>query len=735
MKRWAGVIAALSLSLAATACQDSDRAGAASGADLIPRAALFGDPAAASAAINPAGNTIAYLAPSNGYLNIWTMRADTLRDATPLTQDRTRGIRKFTWAETGNHILYQQDAAGDENWRLYVVDVETRQTRALTPEGARADIVGLTPAEPNIVMAAINDRDPAWFDLYRIDILTGERTLVERNTRNFGEYFVDRANRLRLAARTRPDGSAELWTRDAQGRWALFDNIPFDYVPSTRVLGFVAEGNSFLMLSSVDRSTAALVRVDMRSGAQAVLGENARADVVDVWQHPLTREPQAFASDYLRREWRPLDQTAARDIAFLDERLSGDPKVISRSRDDSVWIVLEEGPRTPGRTWLYQRNAETPRLTQIFDNRPALAGRDLARMIPLEIPSRDGLTLVSYLTLPTGADADNSGRPDEPLPLVLVVHGGPWSRDSYGFNPVHQWLADRGYAALSVNYRGSTGFGVSFLRAGNGEWGGRMQDDLSDAVQWAIQQGIAREDSVAIMGQSYGGYAAISGLAFTPKTFACGVSVVGPTNLVSLLNSIPPYWESFRSELYARVGNPTTQAQMLRDRSPLNSAHLITSPLLIAQGARDPRVPRAESDLLSESMRGRETPFVYLLYPDEGHGLARPQNRRSFYASAEVFLSNCLGGAAQPLTAADFEGASVQVVSGAGFIEGLSALAPQAPAQPRPPARPTRLPRATAPLDLKGAGQDNEAAADAPIATRPYGPQQVDTAAPPPRGD
>jgi dipeptidyl aminopeptidase/acylaminoacyl peptidase len=293
-------------------------------------------------------------------------------------------------------------------------------------------------------------------------------------------------------------------------------------------------------------------------------------------------------------------------------------------------------------------------------------------MHPREIPARDGLTLVSYLTLPPGSDPDGDGVPDQPVPMVLLVHGGPWARDGYGFNRAHQWLANRGYAVLSVNFRGSTGLGKDFLNAGNLEWGAAMHDDLIDAVEWAVDQGIAIRDKVAIMGGSYGGYATLAGLAFTPDVFACGVDIVGPSNLETLLESIPPYWEPQVKQFHERMGNPQTPEglALLKERSPLHKAHAITKPLLIGQGANDPRVKQAESDQIVSAMQEDGIPVTYVLFPDEGHGFAKPTNNIAFNAVAENFLATCLGGRAEPV-GDTLEASTAEIRTGRELIQGL----------------------------------------------------------------
>jgi dipeptidyl aminopeptidase/acylaminoacyl peptidase len=649
---------------------------------LIARADLFGNPERTQARISPDGANVAFLAPKDGYLNIFVMRTGAdFASARALTADVKRGVRQYAWAKNSAQILFLQDEAGDENWRVYAVDIAAGKTTDLTPlSGVRARIVGLSPRKPNVALIGINDRDPKWHDVYEVDLRTGARKLVLRNTQRFGDVFADLDNAVRLAKRSNANGDVELWGVDAAGAWRKTGDIPFADAQTTEPIGFEGDGKSYLMFDSTNRDKSALVRVDAATGAKTVLGESQRADVSDVWLDPISQTPEAFAASYLKREWTGLDEAATADIDFLRANLKGEASVVSRSDDDAKWIVVEDGPTAPASTYLYDRTAK--RLKRLFENRPALSKAPLTPMIPVEIPARDGLTLVSYLTLPPGADVDGNGRPERPLPMVLVVHGGPWARDEYGSNSVHQWLVNRGYVALSVNYRGSTGFGKAFVNAGNREWAGKMHDDLIDAVEWAQEQGIAARNKSAIFGGSYGGYATLVGLTFTPATFACGVSIVGPSNLETLLASIPPYWESVRADLFARVGDPRTPEgrKLLADRSPLHKAADITRPLLIGQGANDPRVKQAESDQIVAAMEAKKIPVTYVLYPDEGHGFARPQNRMSFFAVSEAFLARCLGGRVQPI-GADFEGASLNVRAGADLVPGLAAsLAARAPA-------------------------------------------------------
>ncbi|HWA01219.1 MAG TPA: S9 family peptidase [Caulobacterales bacterium] len=657
-------------------------------APIIARADLFGDAVRQKAQLSPNGEMIAFLAPKDGTLNVWMMPANAPDQARPVTDDHERGVRRFVWAEDNATILYLQDEQSDENWRLYAAPIAGGEARPLTPENSRADILGLSPRDPGSVVVTLNTRDAAWPDVVRIDIATGARTTLVRNTntaaqRGFADFVVDQDNDVRLGLRSRDDGGVDVFARSS-GRWSKLFNIPFEDAMASYPLEFASDGKSFLMLDSTGRDRAALVRVDAATGAKTVLGESQRADVVDAWFDPTTHDPEAFVADYLRPEWRALDPEAQADLDFLDNQLQGEPSVVSRSLDNKHWIVVEDGPTTPARSYLYDRSdLAARRLTLLFRHRPNLERAPLQPMTPVEIEARDGLTLVSYLTLPPGADANGDSRPEHPAPLVLIPHGGPWYRDSYGFNAMHQWLANRGYAVLSVNFRGSTGFGKAFLNAGNGEWGGKMQEDLLDAVQWAVEQGIAQPNRVAIMGGSYGGYAALVGLTATPDRFACGVSFAGVANLSTMLDSIPAYWTTWRGELYRRVGDPRTAegARLLHDRSPLFRAAQIRAPLLLAMGGRDRFTSRAEQDVIAQSARARRNGSIYLNYPDEGHGLARPENRVSFFAISEQFLGGCLDGRVEPIGAA-LQGANVQAIDGADRVPGLSAFRRAASAAP-----------------------------------------------------
>jgi len=639
-------------------------------APVIPRATLFGNPERTQARLSPDGKYLSFIAPRDGVLNVWVGPADDLNAAKPVTNDRKRGIRQHFWAYDGAHVLYLQDQGGDENWRLYSARADGGGERDLTPlAGVQAQVIGLSHERPGTVLVGLNDRKPEWHDVYEIDIATGERRLVERNDQEIGGYLAGLDLKPRVAQRTLPEGG-EILRRKGEGWERILAYGQADSL-TTQALEIEGDGKSALMLSSVGRDTAALMRVNLADGATTVVGESPKADVQDVWTDPRTRAPEAYSVNYLRNTYAPLVPEAAKDIDTLSKALGGDFTVVSRTLDDSRWIVVTDDPTRGLSSHLYDRGSG--KVTKLFDQRPALAGMPLQPMQALEIRTRDGLTMVSYLTLPPGSDANGDGRPDKPVPMVLNVHGGPWGRDIFGFEPEHQWLANRGYAVLSVNFRASTGFGKDFVNAGDRQWAAKMHDDLLDAVDWAVREKITTPDKVAIYGGSYGGYAALVGLTFTPERFACGVDIVGPSNLETLLASIPPYWKSFFEDLARRVGDPRTEEgrALLKDRSPLWRADQIRRPLLIAQGANDPRVKQAESDQIVNAMKAKNLAVTYVLYPDEGHGFARPQNRTSFFAISEAFLATCLGGRFEPV-GNDFAGSSLQVPEGAQHVPGLS---------------------------------------------------------------
>jgi dipeptidyl aminopeptidase/acylaminoacyl peptidase len=636
---------------------------------LIPRRVFFGNPDRTQVTISPDGAHLAWLAPRDGVLNVWVAPRERPADARPVTADAGRGIRFYAWAYTGRDILYIQDKGGDENWRVYSADVNTGEVGDLTPfDGVAAQIVGLSHRRPDELLVALNNRDPQWHDIYRVNLTTGERTLLLQHDRFIG-VEVDDDLTIRAAIQMTPSGGLDIFRADGDD-WTLWQAFPAEDMLTASTVGFDKTGHVLYLRDSRDRDTAALVAIDITTGERSLLAADERADADLVLRHPTERHVQAVAFDYERKEWQVLDPAIAADMAFLRGVTDGDAEITSRSLDDRFWLVAYVVDDGPVRYYLYDRQRQAADF--LFTNRAELEGLPLANMRPAVVPARDGLNLVVYYTLPPGSDSDGDGIPDAPLPLVFIPHGGPWGRDTWGFNGWHQWLANRGYAVLSVNFRSSTGFGKSFTNAGDFEWGGKILADQQDGVQWAIAQGIADPARVAVMGGSFGGYSTLAGLTFYPEVFACGVDIVGPSNLITLLETIPPYWKPMIELFTMRVGDHRTEEgrALLKAHSPLTYVDRIVRPLLIAQGANDPRVKQAESDQIVTAMQARGIPVAYALYPDEGHGFARPQNNLSFAALAEAFLARCLGGRVQPI-GDDLTGSSLTVPIGAEEVPGL----------------------------------------------------------------
>lgn len=640
--------------------------------ELIPREALMGNPERFRGRISPDGSQVSFLAPVNGVQNIWVAPVGQIESARVITNDTLRGISVYHWAEDDAHILYLQDQGGNENWQLHAVHVETADDRNLTPlEGVQAQIIATSIEHPKELLIGLNDRDERWHDVHRLNLDTGERSLVEKNE-GMGGYVADTALNLRLAYKNTEDGGSEYYRRDTQGAWEAFTTVPADDALTTAFSSVASDGVTAYGIDSRGRNTAALVALDIPSGEITVLGSDDRADIQELLTDPQTGEALAYGVNYTQLEWVPLKDDMAGDLEVLNSQIAGDATILGQTQANDKWIVYTDEPDAPGSYYSYDRSNQELQL--LFNTRPALDGYHLAPATAHVIPARDGLELVSYLTIPAWSDMAGDGIPDEPVPMVLLVHGGPWARDTYGFSGMVQMLANRGYAVLQVNFRSSTGFGKEFLNAGDLQWGRDMHNDLIDAVDWAVAQGIAPEDKVAIMGGSYGGYATLAGLTFTPDKFAAGVDIVGPSNLETLLASIPPYWTSFLEIFAKRVGDPRTEAgqALLRERSPLSEVDQISKPLLIAQGANDPRVKQAESDQIVAAMQEKELPVTYVLYPDEGHGFQRPENNLAFFAVADAFLAEQLGGRYEPIADGGFEGSSIQVPEGADLVPGLA---------------------------------------------------------------
>ncbi len=608
--------------------------------DLIPRSVLFGNPERTSPQLSPDGGSLAWIAPRDGVLNLWVAPvSETGVDwttARPVTEDTDRGIRAFAWARDARHVLYVQDVGGDENWRLYDVDPATLSRRDLTPfEGIHAQIIGTSKRLPEEVLVGINADNPQLHDVYRLNLASGELVKEIENPGYLG-WVADEDLVVRAALQPVPDGSFNVLVRDGgKDDFRHLLTIPAEDATSTDLVSFSGDGRSLLMISAAGSDTGRLTRIDLATGEATVLAEDPEADVAGVLLHPDTRDPLIALILKDRMDYVVLDQSVADDLAAVRALHPGDPSFSGRDNADRTWLIAFNVDAGSVTYFMYDRATRTGRL--LFEARPALSGYELAPMEPISFPARDGLLVHAYVTFPPGLGREN-------LPAVVNVHGGPQTRDTWGYHPEAQWLANRGYLCVQVNYRGSTGYGKSFVAAGDREWGGKMHDDLIDAVGYIASQGWADKSRVAIYGGSYGGYAALVGAAFTPDAFCCAVDIVGPSNLKTLLETIPPYWAPMIAQLYRRVGNPETDEAFLWSRSPLSRAHDIRIPLLIAQGANDPRVKQAESEQIVAALTEAGIDHEYMLFPDEGHGFAKPENRIKFYTAAERFLAKYLGG-------------------------------------------------------------------------------------------
>ncbi|MBF2000496.1 MAG: S9 family peptidase [Synechococcales cyanobacterium C42_A2020_086] len=607
---------------------------------LIPREVLFGNPERANPQLSPDGKYLAYIAPDDkNVLQVW-LRTVGQEDDRPITADKKRGIRAYFWTYDGEHLIYMQDADGDENFHCYSVDIHANIVRDLTPfQGVKAQPIELEPEFPDQFIVGMNLNDPQVFDVYRVNLNTGAVEFDTKNPGNIVSWMADPQFQIRVAVAATPDGGSDLLYRDTpEQNWEVLRHWGPD--DEGYPVGFSKDGKTLYMVGSHEANAQRLLALDLASRSEQVIAEDAQYDVGGVVTHPTERTLQAVAFYRDKLEWQILDPAIAADFEALAQVRSGEFGIGSRTLADDRWLVTYTTDDGPVYYYTYDRATRTS--TLLFSNQPVLESLSLASMQPVSYTARDGLTIHGYLTTPVGIPARH-------LPTVLLVHGGPWARDTWGFDPEAQWLANRGYAVLQVNFRGSTGYGKAFLNAGNREWAAKMHDDLIDAVNWLVAQEISDPNKIAIMGGSYGGYATLVGLTFTPEVFAAGVDIVGPSNIITLLKSIPPYWEPIKAQMYHRIGNLDTEEEFLKSRSPLFFIDRIQKPLLIGQGANDPRVKQAESDQIVEAMRQAGKPVEYVLYTDEGHGFARPENRLHFYAIAEQFLAKYLGGRCEPV--------------------------------------------------------------------------------------
>ena len=629
---------------------------------LIPRRVLFDNPTYLGPQLSPDGTFISWIAPVDGVLNILVAPFGDIAHAEPVTRTKGRPIHGHVWSADSRYIVFSNDETGDEKSHIFVVDPRNKSLRDITPfTGVTAQIGMLSQDRVREIAVSLNDRDERWHDTYTIDLDTGVRTLVWENTQSANGVILDWTYKPRLLHTDMPDGGKRYFRIDADRSLVPWFDVAFEDSWLTWLGLFNRTNERIFMLSTIGRDKAAYSWRDAVSGRDTPVASYDRADCVHVLMHPSTYEVQAACAAAERLDWFHITPEVASAFARLKAGLpDADVTIDSQTDDNRRWIVTANSPTAPIAYHLLDRDRDT--VTELFTMRPSLKAHRLAPMRPVTIRSRDGLNLVSYLTLPK---TEEGATPVKPLPMVLVVHGGPWARDTYGYRNDHQWLADRGYAVLSVNYRGSTGFGKAFVAASEKEHGRKMHFDLIDAVQWAIDEGVADKDKVAIFGASYGGLASFLAATFTPDVFCCAVPVVGITNLQTLLENMPPYWAGFAEYMYRSYGDPRTEAgrALLAARSPIHKVDKIIKPMLIFHGANDVRCKVAESDAITAAMQARNIPVTYVVYPDEGHGFARPANRLSYIAVAEAFFARHLGGACEP-AGTDLDGSSHEVRAG-----------------------------------------------------------------------
>ena len=616
---------------------------------LIDRELMFGNPEYAGAQISPDGKYISFIKPYKDTMNVWVKGVDEpFAAARPMTADTTRPVRSYFWSRDGKYLLFVQDKGGDENFNVYAVNPADKPAagsdvpaaRNITDaKGIRAMIQAVPDSDPDAIYVGINDRDKAWHDLYKVKISTGERTLISENRDRYQGMIFDNAEKLRLATRAAQNGDTEILKIGADGKATkIYDCSTFEtcgpirfHKDNKRVYMQTNKGNPDLVeLVLMDAETGVVSKVESDPLARVDLGGTAFSNLSDeliATSYNDDRQRYYFKDKDFEAVYNDIKKRLGdRDVAFT-----------SGTKDEMKWIVVTSSDVDPGTVWLYDRKSKN--LSTLYQVREKLDRAALNPMKPVRYKSSDGLEIPAYLTIPKGSNGKN-------LPTVLYIHGGPWGRDFWGYHSFAQFLANRGYAVLQPNFRASTGFGKKFLNAGNNEWGQKMQDDITWGKKYLVEQGIADPKRVAIMGGSYGGYATLAGVAFTPDEYAAAVAIVPPSNLQTLLESIPPYWEPIRETFYKRMGDPRTPeglAQMKR-QSPLTSADKIKTPLMVVQGANDPRVNKRESDQIVVALRERNYPVEYLVAPDEGHGFARPVNNMAMIAAAEKFLAKHLGG-------------------------------------------------------------------------------------------
>ncbi len=607
--------------------------------ELIPRSILFGNPEKALPTISPDGKKIAYLAPnSEGVLNVWIAELD-LSSPKLVTKAKGQGIRNYFWHYDSQHVLYVKDFDGNEDAHLYITDLKSDNDRDLTPyNDTKVSPIAYIPTRPDEMLIGMNLKNKALFDVYRLNLATGSIDFDTECVANGLGWMADKDLFVRGLVVAENDGGVSLHTRNSKNEpWARMLQVgieDFNFSP----ISFSDDNTSIYVFTSLGTPTVSLQKLDLKTKKLECILQDASFDMQSSYHHPKTNELLAVAVEKETLEWISLDKTFENTLKELHKFPNSRVDILASDLDHNIFIVQVDQQGQVPKCYLYDRKQNAMKF--LFTPRPKLSAYELVKTESISFTARDGMKLYGYLTLPLGSKKTN-------LPCVLMVHGGPWVRDCSRFSSPVQWLANRGYAVLQVNYRGSTGYGKQYFLAGKKEWGAKMHDDLIDAKNHFASLNVIDPKKIAIYGGSYGGYATLCGLAFTPEEFACGVDIVGPSNLVTLIETEPKYWTPFRAFQANFVGDIETEKAFLESRSPLFKAHQITKPLLIAQGANDPRVKKSESDQIVEKMRQNNKPVEYILFENEGHGFLRPENQYVFYEKAEKFLSLHLGGKAE----------------------------------------------------------------------------------------
>jgi dipeptidyl aminopeptidase/acylaminoacyl peptidase len=662
MKKLFWVLTCFALTATSLRAQTNGNKAAATGLPpLIDRELIFGNPEIVTPELSPDGRFLAFEKPWKNTRNIYVKGVDEpFSAARLLTTETKRPIPGYFWTRNSKYILYVKDNDGDENFNIYAVDpaakpeasAEAPPSRDLTGlKGVRVALYDIPKRKPDVVYIGLNDRDKAWHDLYELKLSTGEKTLLRKNTERISAWTFDLQGNLRMASRSAENGDTEILRVDADKFTKVYSCSVFEQCD---ILRFAKDGKRAYLVTNKgeDLDLTALELFDPETGKMEMVESDPlkRVDFGTAVFSEATDEltNTNYEDDRVRRYFRDKHDEA--DFKWLEAKLGGkDVRRASVTDDEQTWLIVANSDTEPGETYLFDRKNRS--LALQFKVREKLPRESLAEMKPVSYKSSDGLVIPAYLTLPKGV-------PAKKLPAIIFPHGGPWGRDVWAYNPYAQFFANRGYAVLSMNFRGSTGYGKKYIDAGNDEWGRKMQDDVTWGAKYLIAEGIADPKRIGIFGGSYGGYATLAGVAFTPDVYAAAVDLFGPSNLITLLNSIPPYWEAGRQMFYKRMGDPTTPEgkALLVERSPLTSAAKIKTPLMIAQGANDPRVNHSESEQIVVALRDRGFPIEYLLIPDEGHGFARPVNNMASFMATEKFFAKYLGGRYQ-------EGGTPEVVA------------------------------------------------------------------------